>query len=219
MISAQKKIFRTLCHPVLDLLVLHPYCLMVQSCKVFDTPQNGFEASKTGVRERHEMLWKGLTPRVYIISNITQPEVVSQQKIRNYTPNTLVGSISKITKSSTSPLFIPTIGNVTNWPTNIANSTVAVMEALNLSNIGYGDVAEKPIEYKEEGVDNPARCHVVPGWVCYPKKMSNKALSLSTIEMLHSLFGRGNIDESHRLSAKHACVLVVEAVARMDWYE
>ena len=188
--------------------------------KVFDTPKTGFKASKTGVRETHEMLWTELTPRVYTISNITQPEVVSQQKIRNYTPNTLLGSISKITKSSTSPLFIPTIGNmITNRPTKISTSTVAVTEALKLTDVGFGDVAEKPIEYGEEGIDTPAHCHVVPGWACYPKKMPNKALSLPTIEMLHSLFERGNIDKSRRLSAERARVLVVEAVARRDWYE
>ena len=65
----------------------------------------------------------------------------------------------------------------------------------------------------------PVHYHVVPGWACYPKKNPSKALSLPTIEMLHSLFERGYIDKSRRLSIGRARVLVVDEVARRDWYE
>ena len=187
---------------------------------VFDKPKSGFKASKTGVRETHEMLWTNQTPWVYTISNITAPEVVTQRKIENYTPNALGGSIKKIIKSTVEPLFIPTIANIiAHRPAKMANSTTAVTEALRLADVDYGEVAEVPLVYVEEEMNTPAHCHLLPGWACYPKQMPTKPLSLSTIEMLHNLYDRGNIDKSRRLSADRARVIIVEEVANRDWYE
>ena len=55
-----------------------------------------FKASKTGVRETHEVFWNiEQTPHVFTISDITLPEVVTQRKIDNYESNSLSTNIIK----------------------------------------------------------------------------------------------------------------------------
>ena len=66
-----------------------------------------FKASRTGVRETHEVVWTDSTPLIYKISDITVPERVTPLKISNYQSNTLVTLIIKIVKSDILLLFVP----------------------------------------------------------------------------------------------------------------
>ena len=74
-----------------------------------------FKATKTGVRETHEIIWNTIppeTPKVLTISDITPPEIITARKLSGYRPNTLIASISKIHISRKAPLFIPDIVTV-----------------------------------------------------------------------------------------------------------
>ena len=182
--------------------------------------KGGFKAARTGVRETHEILWTNPTPWIYTISNITKPEIVTQQRIDNFVPNALQGSISKITQSNKAPLFIPTVPIISKQKDNeIATNTNAFKEALGLSEIDYGVVTELPIEYVNSEAEPVGYTHVSPGWACYPKQKANTPLSLSTNEKLDSLFNRGNVDKSKRISADRARILIVDELIGSDWYE
>ena len=80
-------------------------------------------------------------------------------------------------------------------------------------------MTELPIEYVDSEAEPVGHTHVSPGWACYPKQKANKPLSLSTNEKLHSLFVRGNVDKSKRISADRARILIVDELIGNDWYE
>ena len=83
----------------------------------------------------------------------------------------------------------------------------------------HGVVEETQIEYVKEGNNNNILSDVTPGWACYSKKQSIRPLVLSIVELLHSLFLRGNVDKSRRISANCVHILVMYDVAGRNWYE
>ena len=52
---------------------------------------NQLKATKTCVRETHEVLWENDTPYVYTISEVTKPEIITSCRLNNaiYKPNQL----------------------------------------------------------------------------------------------------------------------------------
>ena len=64
-----------------------------------------FKASKTAVRETHEVVWTNPTPQVYTMSDLTVPKVVTQRKLNNYQCNARITSTSKMIKSDKNHCF------------------------------------------------------------------------------------------------------------------
>ena len=175
---------------------------------------NNFKAAKTGVRETHEILWGNTTPWIYTISNITKPEVVTSKKLEKFIPNIVGGEIKQLCASGKQALFISTVPSDINEKKSIkASSTLAVTNALSLSEVEHGSLPDIVIQYKDGDVD------LSPGWACYPKQVQTKQLSISSLEKLNTLFERGNKDKAKKVSASRARALVVDDIASTDWYE
>ena len=187
-----------------------------------------FKASKTGVRETHEINWESERPCVYTISDITQPEIISNQRLRNpiYMPNRLHTVILKSQTSIRSPLFILDNKIVVDVDRQDRaedqdSSYVKVMKAaLRIADVDFddtGDTNEAALEYVADDETNKA--YFSPGWACYPKRATRMHMSLETMQLLNSLFVKGNNDKAIRVSADRAQIAIVEGPAHSDWYE
>ena len=184
--------------------------------------QNGkeFKATKTLVRETHEMIFSLPTPKVHTILDITPPEIITERKLSNYKANQLVAEISKIHKSSALPLFVPSMHIVNNQieeNISMTNRATAIENALSLADIVYGNT----ITIENDTVTYIQRNDFTPGWACYPKNKKKNAslLSVASMRYLHNLFLRGNAQRCYRISADRAQVLLFEEVIKTDWYQ
>ena len=190
--------------------------------------QNGkeFKATKTGVRETHEVLWTHETPHVYTISDITTPERVTMRKLTNYPASKLHTTILRSHLSSKPALFIPDerVCIVNDEECVAANTetdlTIIVKTALELADVDFGDNNDDEgpiIEYVPQTDDS--KDYFPPGWACYPKREKCRLMTLETMQMLNNLFMRGNADKARRVSADRARLQIIKEVAYNNWYE
>ena len=173
-----------------------------------------FKASKTGVRETHEILWTNLTPWVYTISDITKAEVITEHKINKFVPNRIGGEIKALTAPTKAELFVAKPhGQKEVRVSKKASSTAVVTEALYLSQVEYGSVQDIVLNYEDGDGDQLA------GWACYPKMEKSRQLSIPTLNKLHDLFVTGNEDKARRITASRARSIIIQEIASRDWYE
>ena len=191
--------------------------------------QNGkeFKASKTGVRETHEVNWMNETPRVYTISDVTPPEVVTRRKINGYKRNELQTTIIKSHASSRNALFVSddkVRANNTLHENNDDNENeyaTAIKSALQIADADFGTQNDAiQIQPQYELLTNEMNTYFSPGWARYPKqKRDGKSLSLPTMQFLHVLFMEGNRDKARRVTADRAVIRLRIEVIASDWYE
>ena len=132
-----------------------------------------FKASRTGVRETHEVVYTHDTPQIYTISDITSPEIVTQRKISKYEKSTLNTVIAKMTKSTKECLFVPDmhaqqIVQQNRVHRSITSRAIAINDALLLSDVSFGTQTDNTetnitVQYIQERND------FEQGWACYPK--------------------------------------------------
>ena len=187
-----------------------------------------FKATKTGVRETHEMNFENDFPRIYTISNITCCEQITARKLENFEPSELSTEILKLEKSPKEALFIPDQMIQENEQPSaetqnlkISQRSIAINSALQICNVDFGKQHHNTIEYVHDNNKQYPTNNIFPGWAIYPKQKRNKGTQMSydTMVLLHSLFQRGNDDKSRRVTADRAMILVREEVACKDWLE
>ena len=77
-----------------------------------DGKKQDFKCTRTGVRETHEIVFPDPrlgdehTPKIYTISDITIPEIITKQKLKNYQPNNLLTVLTASSKSNKKAFFL-----------------------------------------------------------------------------------------------------------------
>ena len=74
------------------------------------------------------------------------------------------------------------------------------------------DTNEDTLEYIIE--DETSEAYSSPGWVWYPKRQTTKHMSLATMQLLNSLFFRGNNDKLRRVSTDKAHFANIKELSR-----
>ena len=129
-----------------------------------------FKASKTIMRETHEAAWTNPTPKVYAMSDLTIPEVVTQRKLNNYQSNTLITSISKTIKSDKQSLFVEDTRAQQNDEQNTLNQSStcrakAINDVLILADVDFGS-KEDNANQDQAITKIPERNDFAQGWAC-----------------------------------------------------
>ena len=187
-----------------------------------------FKATKTGVRETHEVLWANDTPYVYTISEVTKPEIITGRRLNNsiYKPNQLHTGILQSFVSPKKPLFkadekavraVDTIDESTSLDTDYVKKIKA---GLSIADVDFGDEMNDEVGcgcYVAE--DDSNQTCFASGWACYPKNVKSMYMKLATMQRLNALFVRGNTDKARRVTADRARLIILEDTALNDWYE
>lgn len=181
------------------------------------------------MREAHEVVWReGTTPAIYTISNITTPEFVTERKLQNYSKLDSNGNIKEIRWSDDMehPLFVrdklPERGDntveITANTAEISSSkkASAFYVGLEIADVDHGSESGGLLGYSNT---KTPRGTVPNGWARYKYNPLPSKLSVSTLQLLKSLYDEGNKEKAHRISADRACRLIHETVAAEDWYE
>ena len=155
-------------------------------------PQKGGFKAKNGFRETCEVKYELPTPHVYIIPNITTPEIITEKNLSNYFPNILHTTIQKLHKSPTWSLFVPDIPLVqeNNWTEkniSISARAHAMNYDLQLAEVEFGP---RVVSNDKNIVTYVPHNDFPPGWARYPKMKKNIPISSLCDQLLHTIYKR-----------------------------
>ena len=172
-----------------------------------------FKGVKTRFRETHEFLFDLPGPKIYTISDTTTLEAMKQQKMSGHEKTPLDFSISKMRKSASKSLFIPSVSaeqhEAATENTSVSNRVRATEITFSLVDVEHGT---RTVITHAEQASSSSRNDFEQGWVCYPKHTNyDRLISLPTCCELHSLLSLGNQNKHYRTSSDCAQDMLLEA--------